>query len=110
MRHHGRDIRSEDEVNAVRHAMWNALMAKRAFDNPVTLAGNPFGGRLDESIGKAKEFADAHEDNPKNTDAVSKNMDLHNNEVGRQVARAVLVAFRDGRMVERSGNGLVTAR
>jgi hypothetical protein len=122
----GRSVREEDEVNAVRHALWNALMVKQAFDNPVTQTANILGNRLGEAVGKAKEFADAHEDNPKNTVAVSRNMDFHNNEVGRQVAEqvlrnnpnatdedlanAVMEAYCQGRLVERSGDSLVTAQ
>jgi hypothetical protein len=125
-RFNGRSVRNEDEVNAVRHAMWNALMVKRAFDNPVTQTANVLGNRLGEAVGKAREFGNAHEDNPKNTVAVSRNMDLHNNEVGRQVAErvlrqnpnasdedlanAIMDAYRQGRLVERSGNNLVTAQ
>ena len=55
------------QVNAFRHAMWNAIMT--------------------DKIGteKAKEFADAHEAFSNNPDE-HKQMDLHNNELGRSIA------------------------
>ena len=52
--------------DAFRHAYWNALMVKA------------YGEVL------AKEFADAHEKNPKQP-AKEKTMDLHNNSVGRSI-------------------------
>lgn len=52
--------------DAFRHAYWNALMVKA---NGEVLA---------------KEFADAHEKNPKQP-AKEKTMDLHNNSVGRSI-------------------------
>jgi hypothetical protein len=125
----GRALHKENEVNAVRHAMWNALMVKRTFDNLVTQAAHMAGGdRVGYAVGKAKEFADAHENNPRNYNNVPKvsiDMDYHNNEVGRQVAaqvlrsnpnatdadieKAVMAAYEQGRLVERSGDHLVTA-
>jgi hypothetical protein len=49
-------IYSDGAGNALRHATWNALMVKRAFDS---------GGRnLSVAAQKAQGFADAHEDNP----------------------------------------------
>ena len=77
--------------DAFRHAYWNALMTRG------------HGADL------AKEFADAHESNPNNP-ADEKAMDLHNNEVGRQIALEhpnatdeelagyVMQALRDGRL------------
>lgn len=56
------------EGDAFRHAYWNALMTKH------------------ESEALAKEFADAHETNP-GQPAAEKTMDLHNNEVGRQIGK-----------------------
>lgn len=53
--------------DAFRHAYWNALMTKR------------------HGADYAKQFADAHETNP-NQPADEKEMDLHNNEVGRRIA------------------------
>lgn len=113
-------IYSDGAGNALRHATWNALMVKRAFANPV-------GGRdLEAAARKAAEFANAHEDNPKNTNAVNRDMDLHNNEVGRQVAVAllrqkprasdqelfegVLEAFRQGQLRQASGDRLEVTR
>jgi hypothetical protein len=63
-REHDRD---GTQVNAFRHAMWNAIMT--------------------DMIGaeKAKKFADAHEQVPNNP-AGHKQMDLHNNELGRSIA------------------------
>jgi hypothetical protein len=77
--------------DAFRHAYWNALMTRA------------HGSSL------AKEFADAHETNP-NQPANEKEMDLHNNEVGRQIAvqnpnatdaqlaELVMQALREGRL------------
>jgi hypothetical protein len=110
-------IYSDGAGNALRHATWNALMVKRAFDS---------GGRnLSVAAQKARGFADAHEDNPKNTDVVNKGMDLHNNQVGREVAlevlgknpaasdqelfRAIVGALEAGRLREVSGDSLVVA-
>lgn len=55
------------QVNAFRHAMWNAVMT--------------------DTIGekKAKKFADAHEEFPNNP-VEHKDMDLHNNKLGREIA------------------------
>jgi len=108
---------SDGAGNALRHATWNALMVKRAFDS---------GGRnLSVAAQKAQGFADAHEDNPKNTNVVNKEMDLHNNRVGREVAlevlgknpaasdqelfRAIVGALEAGRLREVSGDALVVA-
>ena len=55
-----------DESDAFRHALWNALMA---FDQGAELA---------------KQLADAHEDRPDNP-IDEMNMDLHNNEMGRTI-------------------------
>lgn len=55
------------QVNAFRYAMWNAIMT--------------------DSIGaeKAAKFANAHEQTPNNP-IEHKQMDLHNNELGRSIA------------------------
>ena len=54
-------------MNAYRHAMWNAIMTDKM------------------GAEKAKKFADAHEQIPKNP-IDHKEMDLHNNELGRRIA------------------------
>ncbi|HEX5753277.1 MAG TPA: hypothetical protein VFZ09_44160 [Archangium sp.] len=108
------DIRGNGVGNALRHATWNALMVKRAYDNPLTL------GDLNAASQKAREMADAHENNPKNTSVVDKSMDLHNNDIGRQVAvnvlknnpkasdqeifNAVVRAFEQGKLAEVDGD------
>jgi hypothetical protein len=108
------NIRGNGVGNALRHATWNALMVKRAYDNPLNL------GNLNASTQKAREMADAHENNPKNTSVVDKNMDLHNNDIGRQVAvnvlksnpkasdqelfNAVVRAFEQGKLAEVDGD------
>jgi hypothetical protein len=108
------DIRGNGAGNALRHATWNALMVKRAHDNPLNMRN------LDTSSQKAREMADAHENNPKNTSVVDKNMDLHNNDIGRQVAvnvlknnpkasdqeifNAVVKAFEQGKLAEVDGD------
>ncbi|WP_424185971.1 DUF6973 domain-containing protein [Actinokineospora sp. G85] len=83
---------TDGHADAFRHAYWNALMAQRY--------GEEWAG----------EFATAHERNP-SSHPVAVGMDLHNNEVGREIARtnpdaspqelATLVeqAVNDGRMV-----------
>ena len=55
------------QVNAYRHAMWNAVMTDRIGEK------------------KAKKFADAHEQFPNNP-VEHMEMDLHNNELGRRIA------------------------
>ena len=55
------------QVNAYRHAMWNAVMTDKIGED------------------KAKQFADAHEDFPNNP-VEHKEMDLHNNALGRGIA------------------------
>ena len=67
-REYGRENdRDGTQVNAYRHAMWNAIMTDR------------IGAK------KAKEFADAHEEFPGNP-VEHMEMDLHNNELGRRIA------------------------
>ena len=55
------------QVNAYRHAMWNAVMTDKIGEE------------------KAKKFADAHEQTPDNEVELMA-MDLHNNELGRRIA------------------------
>lgn len=55
------------QVNAYRHAMWNAVMTDKIGEK------------------KAKKFADAHEQIPNNPVEYME-MDLHNNELGRKIA------------------------
>ncbi|MDQ3579802.1 MAG: wnt family protein [Actinomycetota bacterium] len=83
---------TDGHADAFRHAYWNALMTQR------------YGEQW------ASEFASAHERNPA-SHHVPVGMDLHNNEVGREIARAnpdagpeklaslVEQAVKDGRMV-----------
>ena len=108
------NIYKDSNANAIRHATWNALMVKRAYDNPIG------GGDLKAAAKKAYEFATAHEDNPKNTNKKNMAMDLHNNTVGRNVAlqvlsknpkasdaeifKAVVDAFKQGKMKEVVGD------
>jgi hypothetical protein len=54
--------------DAFRHAYWNALMVRA------------------ETEALAQEFADAHESNPDQPQA-EREMDLHNNQIGRWIAR-----------------------
>lgn len=65
MRRFGRSG-NNDESDAFRHGLWNAFMA---FDHGASLA---------------EQFATAHEQIPNNPTA-SMNMDLHNNQVGREL-------------------------
>ncbi|MEL6189492.1 MAG: peptidoglycan-binding domain-containing protein, partial [Myxococcota bacterium] len=63
--------------NAYRHALWNALMVKNAFNQdfrPLTSRQD----KLADAAHEAKAMADAHEDNPKNTDVLNMEMDFHN--------------------------------
>lgn len=114
------NIFKDSNANALRHATWNALMVKRAYDSPIG------GGDLKAAAKKAYEFATAHEDNPKNTNKTNMAMDLHNNTVGRNVAlqvlaknpkasdeeifKAVVDAFKQGKMKEVVNGQLATAR
>lgn len=113
-------IYGDGAANAIRHAAWNALMVREAYKNPLTF------GNLDAAAGKAQEMADAHENNPRNTNRTNMEMDLHNNDVGRQVAmevlrnnpnaseqeifQAVVKAYEDGRLREVSNGQLTTAQ
>lgn len=65
---YGAGTQFDGTADAFRHAYWNALMAER------------FGQKW------ADDFATAHEGAPKSLPQASA-MDLHNNEIGRQVAR-----------------------
>ena len=110
--------------NAYRHALWNALMVREAFKQDVRM-GVSRSDKLGEAAREAKMMADAHEDNPKNTIATNKQMDLRNNDVGRQIAIEVLKANRwaseaqiasaveralqDGRLTRVSGQSLAPA-
>lgn len=83
---------TDGHADAFRHAYWNALMTQR------------YGEEW------AREFATAHERNP-SSHHVPVGMDLHNNEVGRNIAQAnpdaspeelanlVEQAVKDGKMV-----------
>ena len=57
---------SQDNADAFRHSYWNALMTKHV------------------GVEYAKEFADIHEENP-NSQGIDKEMDLYNNEQGRNL-------------------------
>ena len=59
--------REGNQVNAFRHAMWNAIMTDKI------------------GVKKAKKFANAHEQFPNNP-IEHMQMDLHNNELGRNIA------------------------
>lgn len=97
----GREGTGDNHRDAFRHAYWNALLVQNVgFDNAVKLTT-------------------VHEGTPDNEpiDHVREAMDLHNNEVGRQIAQehpdawghelqtAVQQAVRDGRMVVIDENG-----
>lgn len=83
---------TDGHADAFRHAYWNAMMTQR------------YGEEW------ARDFATAHERNP-TSHHVPVAMDLHNNEVGRSIARAnpdaspeelanlVEQAVKDGKMV-----------
>lgn len=83
---------TDGHADAFRHAYWNALMTQR------------YGEEW------AREFATAHERNP-SSHHIPVGMDLHNNEVGREIAQAnpdaspeelanlVEQAVKDGKMV-----------
>ena len=60
--------RDGTQVNAYRHAMWSAIMTDKIGEE------------------KAKQFADAHEQIPNNP-IEHMEMDLHNNELGRKIAK-----------------------
>ncbi|SHG23761.1 DUF6973 domain-containing protein [Streptoalloteichus hindustanus] len=89
---------TDGHADAFRHAYWNALMTQR------------YGEQW------AREFATAHERNP-SSHHTPVAMDLRNNEVGREIARAhpdaspeelanlVEQAVKDGRMVVIDSNG-----
>ena len=61
--------RHNNATDAFRHALWNALNAR------------------DAGMKKAKRFGDAHEADKGQPD-VEREMDLHNNEVGRRIGAA----------------------
>ena len=79
--------------DAWRHAYWSSLMASSIYGEQ-----------------RAEEYGNAHEDFPGNLPAV-RNMDLHNNSVGRQIARdnpgattqelqnLITLAVQDGRLI-----------
>ena len=62
-------------ANAFRHALWNVLIAKKCY----RISGN-----LSKAILWAKTITDWHEEFAPN-DALAKAMDLHNNQVGREM-------------------------
>ena len=62
------EFESEDQANAFKHAMWNAVMTDKMGEK------------------KAKEFADAHEEDYLSSQPKLCEMDLFNNELGRQIA------------------------
>ena len=110
--------------NAYRHALWNGLMVRTAFNQDVR-HGVSRAGKLSDASREAQAMADAHEDNPKNTDAINMQMDLRNNDIGRQVAVEVLgenrwaseadiasaieEALTSGRLTSVAGGRLTTA-
>lgn len=109
----------DTEQNAFKHAFWNALMvknlAKWAYEEQYINGGGRIGEFFDNVLGGsedqrwnraveygvwwAKAFGDAHENDPPfvaiggNT-AERHAMDYHNNEVGRNIAAAMLKKHR----------------
>lgn len=64
-----------DNGDAYRHMMWNALLTKEF---------SIYGSNLPHGRSVAKIWTDAHEDFPNNP-AMEKSMDLYNNDVGRNL-------------------------
>ena len=68
---HGRN----NKANAFRHAFWNLLIAKKCA---------MFSGNITSILSWTKKITDWHEEFAPN-DALAKAMDLHNNQVGREM-------------------------
>ena len=74
----GRAHHRNGKANAFRHALWNVLIVK---------GGAASGRSLEKSITWAKTITDWHEDFSPNK-ALAREMDLHNNQFGRDFAKS----------------------
>lgn len=97
-------IAGDGAGNALRHASWNAFMVKNAYQGEwaaglstvlLPALGVTFlrDQAIDRAVEKAREFANAHEDSPKNSTPKvwpSRMMDYYNNQVGREIAAEIL--------------------
>ncbi|MCV6630334.1 MAG: hypothetical protein OIF50_10830 [Flavobacteriaceae bacterium] len=77
-KHFGKAHHTNSPANAFRHALWNYLIAKKAY----WWHRNP-----DDALAWAKKITDYHERMMPN-EALAQAMDLHNNAVGREIFRA----------------------
>lgn len=73
----GRQHHGNNRTNAFRHAFWNYKICERC----LKLTGSP-----EKSVAWAKKITDLHEELLP-SDTLSNQMDLHNNEVGRNLFR-----------------------
>ena len=64
-----------NKANAFRHALWNALIARNC---------SRFSKNMDSVLNWTKKITDWHEEFAPN-DLLAKEMDLHNNRIGREV-------------------------
>src|SRR5690606_39389481 len=76
--HYGRLHHKNGPANAFRHALWNYMIAE---------ACSPDGVREERAIAWAEKITRWHEDAFPNPD-LARNMDLHNNAIGREIWRA----------------------
>ena len=84
----GRNVFTDNGGNSFRHALWNALMTRELFKSDR----RPFTSnetKLADALRKTEEYATAHEDTPKSS-GLPKEMDLHNNHLGREIAGRIL--------------------
>jgi hypothetical protein len=123
------------DANALKHAIWNGLMVRTAFRGTYGTDPYDYDHELTrkivagQAVDLAKEAADAHESptTPKDRlKAANREMDFRNNQVGREVAREVLIknpdateediikaieqAYNQGRLYRRNGNTVVPAK
>lgn len=71
---------SDSNSDAFRHAYWNALMVKKITESPKGR------GDISRGIYITKLFADAHEAGDNGQYQIAKEMDLHNNSIGRRIS------------------------
>ncbi|MEX0997281.1 MAG: hypothetical protein WDZ45_09560 [Flavobacteriaceae bacterium] len=71
----GKAHHKNNETNALRHALWNILIAKNVYQK---------NNSVEKSVEWAKKITDLHEKLAPNT-KLEMRMDLHNNEIGRNM-------------------------
>lgn len=71
----GKKHHKNNRTNAYRHALWNFLISEECYKAS---------GTLEQAVGWSKKITDLHEKLSPNKD-LSRKMDLHNNEIGRQL-------------------------